>query len=201
MACCRAFQTSRDSGSPIRSRSLRSGRFSTISAAAWLNLRPYCCLYLGGWCCLERPDIGLSRRSPFCLCLHGASLCLSWFAPRSNASRQLLATPWTVSVAANVSVFLTLTFLAHQMLISLDAVVRTLVRRIVTRQRLLQWETAAEAEIGGYKRTPLDSYLDWTPALAFGLGLLVWFARPQRSSRCAADPVALGMQQTGVPDG
>ena len=80
--------------------------------------------------------------------------------------------------AANVNVFLTLTFLAHQMLISLDAVVRTLVRRIFTRQRLLQWETAAEAEIGGYRRTPLDSYLDWTPALALGLGLLVWLMRP-----------------------
>ena len=51
--------------------------------------------------------------------------------------------------AANVNVFLTLTFLAHQMLLSLDAVVRLLVRRMVTRQRLLQWETAAEAEIGG----------------------------------------------------
>jgi cyclic beta-1,2-glucan synthetase len=89
--------------------------------------------------------------------------------------------------AANVNVFLTLTFLAHQMLISLDAVVRTLVRRIVTRQRLLQWETAAEAEIGGYRHTPLDSYLDWTPALALGLGVLVWFAR--RSALPAALPI------------
>jgi cyclic beta-1,2-glucan synthetase len=80
-------------------------------------------------------------------------------------------------VQANINVFLTLTFLAHQMLISLDAVVRTLVRRMVTQQRLLQWETAAQAEIGGSKRTWLDSYLDWTPALAFGLGLLVWFVR------------------------
>jgi cyclic beta-1,2-glucan synthetase len=92
-------------------------------------------------------------------------------------------------VAANISVFLNLTFLAHQMLISLDAVVRTLVRRIVTRQRLLQWETAAEAEIGGYKRTRLDSYLDWTPALALGLGLLVWFGR--RSALPAALPILL----------
>ncbi len=92
-------------------------------------------------------------------------------------------------VAANIHVFLTLTFLAHQMLISLDAVVRTLVRRIVTRQRLLQWETAAEAEIGGYKRTRLDSYLDWTPALAVALGFLVWFVR--RSALSAALPILL----------
>jgi hypothetical protein len=92
-------------------------------------------------------------------------------------------------VQADINVFLSLTFLAHQMLISLDAVVRTLVRRMVTQQRLLQWETAAQAEIGGYKRTWLDSYLDWTPALAFGLGVLVWFAR--RSALPAALPILL----------
>ena len=91
--------------------------------------------------------------------------------------------------AANINVFLMLTFLAHQMLISLDAVVRTLVRRMVTQQRLLQWETAAQAEIGGHKRTWLDAYLDWTPALAFGLGLLLWLVR--RSALPAALPILL----------
>src|SRR5579872_6418977 len=79
--------------------------------------------------------------------------------------------------AANVNVLLTLTFLAHQMLLSFDAMIRTLVRRMVTRVRLLQWETAAEAELGGH-RTPLDLYLDWTPGLALGLGLLLLVARP-----------------------
>jgi cyclic beta-1,2-glucan synthetase len=92
-------------------------------------------------------------------------------------------------IATDINVCLTLTFLAHQMLISLDAVVRTLVRRMVTQQRLLQWETAAEAEIGGHRRTWLDAYLDWTPALAFGLGLLVWFVR--RSALSAALPILL----------
>jgi hypothetical protein len=92
-------------------------------------------------------------------------------------------------VAAEINVFLSLTFLAHQMLISLDAVVRTLVRRMVTQQRLLQWETAAQAEIGGHKRTWLDSYLDWTPVLALGLGLLVWLVR--HSALPAALPILL----------
>ena len=49
--------------------------------------------------------------------------------------------------ATTVNVFLILTFLAHQALISLDAVVRSLVRRIITQRRLLEWETAAEAEL------------------------------------------------------
>jgi len=86
--------------------------------------------------------------------------------------------------SADVSVFFSLTFLAHQTLLSLDAVVRTLTRRLVTRQRLLQWETAAEAEVGA-GHTTLDIYLRWMPALALGLGLLVFLARP------SALPVAL----------
>jgi cyclic beta-1,2-glucan synthetase len=63
------------------------------------------------------------------------------------------------------------------MLVSLDAVVRTLIRRLVTRQRLLEWETAAEAEAGGSKRTPVDTYLNWMPLIAALLGAAVYFGR------------------------
>src|SRR5215472_262144 len=79
--------------------------------------------------------------------------------------------------AANFSVLLSLTFLAHQTLVSLDAVVRTLVRRLFTRQRLLEWETAAEAEVGGGKRTPVDVYLNWMPLVAIVLGIIVYYGR------------------------
>jgi hypothetical protein len=78
---------------------------------------------------------------------------------------------------ANFNVFLSFVFLAHQMLVSMDAVVRTLVRRMFTRQRLLEWETAAEAEIGGQKRTPVDIYLDWIPLIVVCLAALVYVVR------------------------
>jgi hypothetical protein len=78
---------------------------------------------------------------------------------------------------ASVTNWLTVTFLAHQALLSIDAVIRTVVRRLITRQRLLQWETAAEAEINGQKRTALDAYQKWTPILALALFALVWFTR------------------------
>lgn len=81
-------------------------------------------------------------------------------------------------VNATVTNGLMITFLAHQALLSLDAVVRTMVRRLITRQRLLQWETAAEAELAGEKRTMLDVYLNWTPALAAAIFVLVWLVRP-----------------------
>ncbi len=79
---------------------------------------------------------------------------------------------------ANVSVLLTLTFLAHQTLLSVDAVVRAVVRRTVTRRRLLEWETAAEAESGARRRTPIDTYLDLMPLLAAGVGVVLWYLRP-----------------------
>src|SRR5215471_13602086 len=77
--------------------------------------------------------------------------------------------------AANFTVLLTLTLLAHQTMLSLDAVARALVRRLVTRERLLEWETAAEAELGK-NRTPIDRYIDWMPFFAVALGALIWFA-------------------------
>src|SRR6202040_2903403 len=88
--------------------------------------------------------------------------------------------------AGNFTVLLTIVFLAHQMLLSLDAVGRALVRRLVTRERLLEWETAAEAELGE-RRTAIDRYIDWMPVLAVGLGVLIWFARPH--SLLAAAPI------------
>lgn len=110
----------------------------------------------------------------------------------------------------NASLVLNLTFLAHQTLLSLDAIVRVLVRRLVTGKRLLEWETAAEAEQGGQRRTPVDVYLEWTPAMAFAVAVSVasvhpaalipaapflalwasskpfskWLNRPPRTTRC-----------------
>ncbi|HZQ17549.1 MAG TPA: glucoamylase family protein [Terriglobales bacterium] len=89
--------------------------------------------------------------------------------------------------SANFTVFLSLVFLAHQMLVSMDAVVRTIVRRIFTRQRLLEWETAAEAELGAQKRTPVDMYLDWMPVLALCLAAFVYLVR--RPAIFAAAPI------------
>ena len=80
--------------------------------------------------------------------------------------------------ATNVNVLLTVVFLAHQTLLSLDAVMRTLVRRTVTHQRLLEWETAQESELGS-RRTPVDRYLDWMPAVAAAIALLLGLLQPR----------------------
>ncbi len=81
-------------------------------------------------------------------------------------------------VHSMVSVFLTLTFLAHQTLISADAVLRTFYRRMVSRERLLEWETAAQAELETGRRTFVDVLLNWTPVVALIVGVLVYFSHP-----------------------
>ncbi len=109
-------------------------------------------------------------------------------ATRAVVSRQLgiIGGAFGSLVEANLTVLLNLALLAHQTLLSLDAVVRALVRRLVTRQRMLEWETAAEAELGK-KRTQVDRYVDWMPFLSVGLGTLIWFTR--HNSFAAALPI------------
>ena len=88
--------------------------------------------------------------------------------------------------ASNFTVLLTLALLLHQTMLSIDAVVRTVVRRLFTHQRLLEWETAAEAELGA-RKTPVDRYIDWMPYLSTGLGVIIWFVH--RRSLLPAIPI------------
>ena len=82
-------------------------------------------------------------------------------------------------VSANERLFFRITFLCHQGFVTMDAVVRTLIRLTITHQKLLEWETAAEAEIAANRRkSSIEKYLDWMPMLALGLGLLIAVARP-----------------------
>jgi len=129
-----------------------------------------------------------------------ATLCIlfipTWFQLAFNLVRALVVYDSNVAREAvsafytsNVTLFFTLIFLAHQTMLSVDAVVRALVRRFVTHRRLLEWETAAEADLNVRGRTPVDLYLNWVPLLSVALGLLVWAERPQALP--AAVPILL----------
>ncbi|HTV81704.1 MAG TPA: glucoamylase family protein [Acidobacteriaceae bacterium] len=72
---------------------------------------------------------------------------------------------------------LTLTFLPHQTMLAIDAIVRAQVRRMVTGRRLLEWETAAQAE-SGTRSSTVDRYLAWTPLLAVALASVVAASLP-----------------------
>ena len=69
-------------------------------------------------------------------------------------------------------------FLPHQALLCLDAIIRALVRRFITGERLLEWETAAQAELQSTSRTPIDRYLALTPLVAIAVAVLVYLFNP-----------------------
>jgi cyclic beta-1,2-glucan synthetase len=82
-----------------------------------------------------------------------------------------------------------LVFLLHQALLSMDAIVRSILRVFVTRRKLLEWETAAEAEAARRRKATVDVYLEWTPVIALLIGVAVWALRP--AALPAAAPVIL----------
>jgi cyclic beta-1,2-glucan synthetase len=84
---------------------------------------------------------------------------------------------------------LNLTFLTHQMLLSLDAIVRSLIRTLVSGKRLLEWETAAQSESGTGKSTTLDVYLQISPLVAIVIALALAFRH--LPSLFAAGPILL----------
>jgi hypothetical protein len=98
-----------------------------------------------------------------------AGLDFSWSAVRDAVGGLFTAT---------VNLCFTVVFLAHQTMLSLDAVMRSLVRKCVTQKRLLEWESAAETELNPRGRTSVDVYLSWMPLASLLLGLLVWAVRP-----------------------
>ena len=81
-------------------------------------------------------------------------------------------------IAGQVNVLIFFTFLAHQTLVTLDAVFRTVVRLAITRRNLLEWETAAQSEMEAKRKTPVDIYLEWTPVVALLLAALLALFRP-----------------------
>jgi len=101
----------------------------------------------------------------------GRALVARSFAQVRDASASLRT--------ASTSVLLFLTFLIHDALISLDAMVRSSYRRAVSRERLLEWETMAEAELGVSKSSSLDLYMAWTPVIAALIGVMLLLARPR----------------------
>ena len=92
---------------------------------------------------------------------------------------------------------LNLAFLPHQTMFSLDAIIRSLIRRFVTGQRLLEWETAAEAESSKARITPVDRYLAATSAFAIGTAVVIALTRP-RSLLVAAPILILWLFANGI---
>ena len=102
-------------------------------------------------------------------------------------ANQALSAFWLATIVA----FFHLVFLAQQAFLAFDAIFRSLVRRFITGERLLQWETAAQAEIRSASPAGIDRYLGVMPFLAVGLAALVFVFAAQKSAIFYAAPVLL----------
>jgi cellobiose phosphorylase len=136
---------------------------------------------LGGW--LFEPGIG----GLGLLVVFGIIALPGLLAAGFSAVRKPEDLPWTMhlhGVAVSGSrqlgqIFLTLAFLAYDAFISLDAIGRTLVRLLMTRKRLLEWQTSSDSE-----RTARADLADFyatmwvAPGLALAAGLFLVFRQP-----------------------
>jgi cyclic beta-1,2-glucan synthetase len=104
---------------------------------------------------------------------------------REGAVPQALSGTGQAALVALLNIF----FLPHQTLLAIDAIVRSLIRRFITGERLLEWETAAEAESQRRKTTPVDRYLAMMPFIACALAAVVYAFAPRRTTILVAAPI------------
>ena len=132
-------------------------------------------LFVAGWLCLPGGPLYWTIAA---LALLGFPMLIQ---PALSVARALATGDWhryseAVSDFGRAA-FLTLLHLVllfHQTLLTADAVIRSLVRRFITGERLLEWETAAQAELHSTQNGPVDRYLAATPLAVLALAVIVW---------------------------
>jgi hypothetical protein len=184
---------------PDESENLVSNPISSISRwKIFDNLRrslvdPFLCfLFVAGWFGLPGGPVYWTLVSLLLLFFHplaqfGFSLSRSLVSQHKGQAGEALA---GFSDAVLVAV-LRLVLLPHETLLAFDAIVRSLVRRFITGERLLEWETAAQTEMQSGMRAPVDRYLVILPAAMILLGAIVWFAAPQKAAFACAAPILI----------
>jgi cyclic beta-1,2-glucan synthetase len=140
-------------------------------------------LFLAGWLYVlpGRPWFWTVSTVGLLLLPVAANTLFSLFSAPWGRRRELAA--WTREAAGTfvkslIVALLGIVFLLHQALLSLDAIVRSIMRVFVTKRRLLEWETAAEAEKAVRRKATVDVYLDWSPWIALAIGVLVFGVHP-----------------------
>ncbi|MBA2502218.1 MAG: hypothetical protein H0V27_04975 [Pyrinomonadaceae bacterium] len=87
---------------------------------------------------------------------------------------------WADARTNTVQLLLALVCLAHQAYLKTDAIARTLYRLLISRRRLLEWVTAAQAERGSAQTLTAMLRFIWpSQVIALSVALLVLFARPR----------------------
>ena len=138
-------------------------------------------LLLGSWLLVpELAGLGL-------LLVVGIIALPGLLAALVNALRKPHDLPWTMHLREVGSaggrqlcqIFLTLAFLAYDSFISVDAIGKTLIRLLVTRKRLLEWQTSSDSERATHADLA-DFYATmWiAPGIALAAGLFLVMRHP-----------------------
>ena len=90
---------------------------------------------------------------------------------------------------AVTNTLLRLAFLPHDTLLAFDAIVRSSVRRFITGERLLEWETAAQSEMQIGQRALCDRYLAGTFVIAAAAGGFIWLLTARHYAIFCAAPI------------
>lgn len=109
----------------------------------------------------------------------------SFFSERKGGTSEAVSAFWHGLLIA----LLHLALLPHKMLLVFDAVIRSMIRRLITGKLLLEWETAAQAESNAAGRASVDHYLLFTPLIAIGIAAAVWFFAPHANAILCASPI------------
>ncbi|HZY63531.1 MAG TPA: glucoamylase family protein [Edaphobacter sp.] len=146
-------------------------------------------LFVFGWFFLPGGPVYWTIATLIVLLLPGI-VQLGFNLSRAIVSASLIAFKESFSTFASSFgiTILNLIFLAHHMLLSLDAIVRSLNRTLISGRNLLDWETAAQAESGTTKSS-LDRYLNLSPVIALALAAILMLTRPQ--ALLAAAPILI----------
>ncbi len=110
----------------------------------------------------------------------------------ANGQKDFFSPALTAFGQAALISFFHLVFLAQHAFLTIDAIFRSLVRRFITGERLLEWETSAQAELQSTGPRGIDRYLGVMPFLSAGLAAVVWcFAARKTAILCAAPILVL----------
>jgi cyclic beta-1,2-glucan synthetase len=144
-------------------------------------------LFIFGWFFLPGGPLYWTIATLIVLLLPGL-VQLGFNISRAMFDASLVAAKETFSTfAASLGItILNLIFLPHHMLLSLDAIVRSLNRTLISGRNLLDWETAAQAETGT-STSSLDRYLNLSPVIALLIAAALAWTHPH--ALLAAAPV------------
>ncbi|MDB4883653.1 MAG: hypothetical protein JWL95_2419, partial [Gemmatimonadetes bacterium] len=139
-------------------------------------------LIVAGWTVLPRPGLAWTLAALAALFAPWVTpLVIALFRPpRGESWGPYYAGIGRDATAATTQFALAVVMLPHQAMVSLDAIVRTLVRVFVTRRRLLEWQTASQVEATTASHRQSVWRVMW-PSVALSLALLS--AMATRASR------------------